>query len=254
MKNILYLIKSSGKIYKQERVICGTTNYLYRQLLIHNHRWNPSERERQRLRETERKALWKPLIVVTGFPTERNASQFKVALDTLEFNEMGNPMMFKYSDGKRISQVDYKIEQVYWALKEFLPKMIENNEICKNEMKFEPIKLYCESMEKLREVEKKHGPLPFVIKSIPGPIDVGEIDKRWYDYDDIDDDRNYERLRKERLIAEKENKLLGLSNELKIPLNEVEKILDKSRREMASVLVSRKGKSGSKAKAKITLN
>lgn len=73
-------------------------------------------------------------------------------------------------------------------------------------------------------------------------IDIRRIDAENYDPEDEDDDRNYAKLEEERLVNERRQKLLQLSRELDIPIEEVRQVLLNARITAKGSLSQRKGK------------
>ena len=135
MKNIVYLIKSTRNHltpFPQCRI--GITNQLYRQLLIHNHKWLPKDRDRQRPRssDTPRKLGWQPMAVITGFQSEKQAQMFYSLFDKhYNQNENTATTLMRYSPAclgdKRyryeIDQRDYRLVQLSHICRDFDDEM-----------------------------------------------------------------------------------------------------------------------------------
>jgi hypothetical protein len=84
-------------------------------------------------------------------------------------------------------------------------------------------------------------------------LDVSAVDREFYDANDEDDDRNYFRLKEERMRKARLAKLEALGKELQLDPNDVERVLHESRLAARDDLVQRRGKVGRKAREWITV-
>ncbi|KAI3646832.1 hypothetical protein MP228_009760 [Amoeboaphelidium protococcarum] len=239
MKNIVYLIKSTRHLKPQSPITyVGQTNYLYRQLLINNHDWNPALKERKRnpCVYTIRKLFYKPIAVVTGFPSENLASQFQQLFNN-QYSELGVTFKDVKNNPFLIDPVEYRTRQLVSVCRDFY-KSTSSADLTQSQLTIHWDTALCKP-DLLYQ-------FPPDVLHVEG-IDVSAIDQMCYDENDQDDDRNWRKFRDLELAQIKQEKMERLSKELRIPVDKVDSILHDSRVAAKKNLLSKNQKVAKKA-------
>jgi hypothetical protein len=206
----------------------------------HRHRWNPKERERKLGHpvDTPKKWGWEPMNVITGFKSEASAYVFK----NLFKKDYEGMVSLKDLVNARLGydHVKHRQEQLAKVCEEYLQQKRNEAQLVVHWRSEEEMKEY----EALFPIDVEH----------KNTIDVRAIDQENYDPNDAEDDRNYFRMRKEQMQKLREEKMERVASELKIPVDQIEQVLHKSRVQMKSSLTARDGKPKKKAEKYITIN
>lgn len=237
MKNLVYLLHSTLKEHKhfgeRVRTHVGTTNYLYRELQVHNHEWHPKFRDRRRDPSyyARGKLGWRYTAVVSGFPSEESAQSFRdMFYKPLPLkNDVSLLRPVKELQRKEVDGVAYRLRQLSLITRkqfETLPD-VPRLTIHVDKDQFEK---YCEQVH--------FAPNCRVVPS----LDVTALDRQWHDVTDMDDDRNYRQLRHKMVEEMRRDKIVSLSDELQIPVDEVQDILHRSRLQARDALLNKSAK------------
>lgn len=207
-------------------------------MLIHQHRWNPSERERQRPRclQTPKRLDWQFMAVITGFPSADLASQFTQQIRTIPSDVSTDSPLLLTTNATREEWMSGLERAAAWYLKP-------------GSMAAEKPRELTFHWNNLSDSESLK--LPFAVEH--GKLDVAALDQQFYDATDEDDDRNYARLKQQRNEQSRLSKLENIGKELGLDPEMVEKVLHDSRIAMREELIKRRGKVGRKAREWISV-
>lgn len=247
MKNIAYLVRST-RWYKQPIPLTyvGATNYLHRELLIHNHEWHPNERERRRnpiTRLLQKKLFYKPFAVVTGFSEEKDCLSF-VNLFKKDYKSIGDPIkMLKYNS-HIIDPIEFQVRQLSAVTQDFYANTLLQRD------DFKQLTVHWHDMESLRYAYNL--PFPPDVNHIDG-INVSAIDAENYDPLDRDDDRNWSKFKSIGVEEIRRDNYVRIARELKVDPGQVPEIMHQSRVEMKKNLQNKGRKVAKKAEKYVHL-
>lgn len=258
MKNIFYLLHTTRNHLlpadaPKKKTYFGVTNFLHRQIMWHNHKWNPRDYNRKLKKQplgTLGKFGWRPFVVVDGFKSEEYANIFR-RLFYRDYDQL--PVKCDDVMDRKLGydELDFRLRQLKYVCEEYCRIVTSRGKLENLQLRFH---WDAESDEYKQSSALNMNDFPITFSHVDY-IDVRKIDNDNYDQNDVEDDRNYHKLRKEKELRMKREKLERISQELGIQQDELEDVLHKSRAQSKKNLASVQSlKHLRKVKRGITIN